>query len=82
MSPILPSIRLQVNRLRADRVMANDRLASSVYLFGATDSLRRAHIAAVTAEFVAHCQAERNHQGLGNRLIIPELPIPQKTGCI
>jgi putative transposase len=43
----------------------------------AEHSLRRA-----TAEFVTHYHGERNHQGLGNRLINPELSIPQKSGRI
>jgi hypothetical protein len=45
-------------------------------LFG-EHSLRRA-----TAEFVAHYHGERNHQGLGDRLIHTEPPIPHKSGRI
>jgi transposase InsO family protein len=41
------------------------------------DSLRR-----VLAEFMAHCHAERNHQGLGNKLIRPELAHFPSTGRI
>ena len=43
-------------------------------LFG-EDSLRNA-----THDFVAHYHAERNHQGLGNRLIVPaeNIALPKK----
>ena len=29
------------------------------------------HVHQLVSEFVAHCHAERNHQGLGDRLIAP-----------
>ena len=45
-------------------------------LFG-EGSLRRA-----IHEFVAHYHHERNHQGLGNRLIVEEEPRADKTGAI
>jgi putative transposase len=45
-------------------------------LFG-EDSLRTA-----IREFVAHYHFERNHQGLGNRLIISSDPSPAKTGTV
>jgi hypothetical protein len=45
-------------------------------LFG-EGSLRKA-----LREFVAHCHHERNHQGLGNRLIVEEEPRADKTGAI
>ncbi|HYZ84346.1 MAG TPA: hypothetical protein VE621_08080 [Bryobacteraceae bacterium] len=48
----------------------------SVILFG-EGSLRKA-----VQEFVAHYHCERNHQGLGNRLIIPETNYLEKVGAI
>jgi transposase InsO family protein len=45
-------------------------------LFG-EDSLRNA-----IREFVAHYYFERNHQGLGNLLVIPGEPNSAKTGSI
>jgi len=45
-------------------------------LFG-DGSLRKA-----IREFVAHYHHERNHQGLGNRLIMPEQLIGHRTGAI
>ena len=33
-------------------------------------------------EFVAHYHRERNHQGLGNRLIIPPEPHAESSGAI
>jgi len=42
-------------------------------IFFGEDSLRKA-----IREFVEHYHAERNHQGLGNRLILP-LKTPAKT---
>jgi putative transposase len=33
-------------------------------------------------EFLAHYHHERNHQGLGNRLIIEEEPRTDKTGVV
>lgn len=39
--------------------------------------LRRA-----TREFMAHCHAERNHQGLGNRLIRGEEPSVPACGPV
>jgi len=45
-------------------------------LFG-EGSLRKA-----LREFVAHYHHERNHQGLGNRLIVEEEPRADKTGAI
>ena len=45
-------------------------------LFG-EGSVRKA-----TAEFVTHYHLERNHQGLGNRLISPEGPDPVGPGDI
>ena len=45
-------------------------------LFG-EDSLRKA-----IREFVAHYHLERNHQGLGNRLITPEAVPANSNGTI
>jgi putative transposase len=45
-------------------------------LFG-EGSLRK-----VIHEFVEHYHHERNHQGLGNRLIIEEEPRTDKTGVV
>ena len=45
-------------------------------LFG-ENSIRKA-----TAEFVCHYHLERNHQGLGNRLISPQAETPVSTGDI
>jgi putative transposase len=45
-------------------------------LFG-QGSLRKA-----IHEFIAHYHLERNHQGLGNRLITPEEPRNRGTGAI
>ena len=47
-----------------------------VILFGEA-SVRKA-----TAEFVAHYHRERNHQGLENRLVVPEALAPATTGPI
>jgi len=38
-------------------------------IFFGEDLLRNA-----ICEFVAHCHLERNHEGLGNRLIVPITP--------
>jgi putative transposase len=46
-------------------------------IFFGEDSLRNA-----TREFVAHYHSERNHQGLGNRLIVPIEIIAEKTGPV
>jgi transposase InsO family protein len=45
-------------------------------LFG-EGSLRK-----VICEFVAHYHHERNHQGLGNRLIMNEGPSPDRAGVV
>jgi putative transposase len=45
-------------------------------LFGESSLRRAAH------EFVAHYLKERNHQGLGNRLIIPEQDKAENHGAI
>jgi hypothetical protein len=45
-------------------------------LFG-EGSLRKA-----IHEFIEHYRHERNHQGLGNRLIVEEEPRADKTGAI
>jgi putative transposase len=45
-------------------------------LFG-EDSLRMA-----VREFLAHYLRERHHQGLGNRLIVPETSEPEDKGAI
>lgn len=45
-------------------------------LFG-EDSLRTA-----TKEFAAHCHEERNHQGIGNRLIDPKTPAADTIGPV
>jgi putative transposase len=47
-----------------------------VILFG-EGSLRKA-----IHQFIAHYHIERNHQGLGNRLISPEKPRIRGTGAI
>ena len=36
----------------------------------------------VIREFVAHYQLERNHQGLGNRLLMPEICPSERRGRI
>jgi putative transposase len=41
------------------------------------DSLRKG-----IAEFVSHYHLERNHQGLGNRLIMPEKINPRHQGAV
>jgi hypothetical protein len=46
-------------------------------IFFGEDSLRRA-----VEEFVAHYNAERNHQSLGNRLVQPEVPTFPAVGEI
>ena len=46
-------------------------------IFFGEDSLRNA-----THDFVAHYHTERNHQGLGNRLIVPIQSVAEKTGPI
>ena len=45
-------------------------------LFGEGSSRRAIH------EFVAHYHHERNHQGLGNRLIIEKVSPTDKTGIV
>ena len=45
-------------------------------LFG-EDALRNA-----IREFVAHYHVERNHQGIGNRLITPIATTPTTTGTV
>jgi hypothetical protein len=52
------------------------RLSGTDDLFG-EDSLRKA-----IREFVEHYHAERNHQGLGNRLIIPLKTPAETTGIV
>ena len=52
--------------------------ADRLILYGGA-SLRRA-----VREFVAHYHEERNHQGLGNVLIVPardQTPIHERVGC-
>ena len=44
--------------------------------------LGEASIRKATAEFIRHYHHERNHQGLGNRLISPETSSPVSTGQI
>jgi len=44
--------------------------------------LGEASVRKATAEFVAHYHRERNHQGLGNRLISPEKLNPVPRGDI
>jgi hypothetical protein len=39
---------------------------------GTADFVQEDSIRKATAEFVSHYHVERNHQGLGNRLITPE----------
>jgi integrase-like protein len=46
-------------------------------IFFGEDSLRTA-----VSEYIAHYHAERNHQGLGNRLIIPLPTTGDITGSI
>lgn len=46
-------------------------------IFFGQDSLRHA-----VREFMAHYHAERNHQGLENRLVRPHLPHPRLSRCI
>jgi putative transposase len=45
-------------------------------LFGEASLRRAAH------EFVAHYLTERNHQGLGNRLIMPDLQDLENSGAV
>jgi hypothetical protein len=46
-------------------------------IFFGEDSLRNA-----IREFVAHYHLERNHQGLGNRLIVPMEMKAETTGAV
>jgi putative transposase len=46
-------------------------------IFFGEDSLRNA-----IREFVAHYHLERNHQGLGNRLIVPMETKAETTGAV
>jgi putative transposase len=46
-------------------------------IFFGEDSLRNA-----IREFVAHYHLERNHQGLGNRLIVPMEATAERTGAV
>ncbi|MCI0627058.1 MAG: transposase [Acidobacteria bacterium] len=46
-------------------------------IFFGEDSLRKA-----IREFVEHYHAERNHQGLGNRLIIPLKTLAKTIGTV
>jgi putative transposase len=46
-------------------------------IFFGEDSLRNA-----IREFVAHYHLERNHQGLGNRLIVPMETKAETTGVV
>ena len=54
----------------------NESCLERMILFG-EGSLREA-----VHEFVVHYHHERNHQGLGNRLIIEEEPCPNSMGAI
>ena len=45
-------------------------------LFG-EDSLRKA-----VREFIAHYHGERNHQGIGNKLITPEDRLTTRNGSV
>jgi len=46
-------------------------------IFFGERSLRKA-----TREFAAHYHEERSHQGIGNRLITPKVPIDATRGSI
>jgi hypothetical protein len=46
-------------------------------IFFGENSLRNA-----MREFVGHCHLERNHQGLGNRLIVPMETMTEATGAV
>jgi len=49
---------------------------------GPTDILRRGSLRKPIREFLAHYHLERNHQGLGNRLITPEAIPADSNGTI
>ena len=49
---------------------------------GPDDFVRRRLVAEAIREFVAHYHHERNHQGLGNRLIMDEGPGPDSAGVV
>src|SRR2546426_1742832 len=57
------------------RTIKEDCLEQMIF-FG-EDSLRNA-----TLDFIAHYHTERNHQGLGNRLIVPIQSIAKNTGTV
>jgi hypothetical protein len=46
-------------------------------IFVGAGSLRHAH-----AEYAEHYNRERPHQGIGNRLIEPELAVPSSDGVV
>jgi len=71
--PQSPNLNAYAERfVRSIKESCLDRLV----LFG-ENSLRTA-----IREFVAHYLSERHHQGLGNRLILPELSESDKDGTI
>jgi putative transposase len=71
--PSSPNLNAHAERfVRTIKESCLDRLL----LFG-EGSLRKA-----ITEFVVHYHQERNHQGLGNRLIMPEQPGAGSTGTI
>lgn len=71
--PSPPNLSAHAERfVRTIRESCLDRLI----LFG-EGSLRKA-----ITEFVVHYHQERNHQGLGNRLIMPEQPGAGNTGAV
>jgi putative transposase len=60
---------------RFERTVKQDCLEQMIF-FG-EDSLRNA-----VRQFIAHYHGERNHQGLGNRLIAPTEAIATKAGTV
>jgi hypothetical protein len=51
-------------------------------LSGTDDSVRRGGAADSVREFVAHYHSERNHQGIGNRLVLPGPDLTERDGVI
>ena len=70
-----PSSNLNAYAERFVRSIKEDCLERMIFFW--EDSLRTA-----VREYLAHYHAERNHQGLGNRLIAPVKTANQKTGTV
>jgi len=68
----------QSKALRGGMPWGDQRIVRTVVLFGET-SLRNA-----VCEFLSHYHGERNHQGLGNRIIAPGREVGRvsvEVGC-